>query len=85
MQTMLPTPTPSGLYAQLVRRQRAELQDAYMQGVRRLRWGADRLAVERQRRLRELLVLESIAERVDFGLLTGGIRRWHNRALHDTF
>ena len=56
MQTMLPTPTPSGLYAQLVRRQRAELQDAYMQGVRRLRWGADRLAAERQRRLRELLV-----------------------------
>jgi phenylacetate-CoA ligase len=56
MQTMLPTPTPSGQYAQLVRRQRAELQDAYMQGVRRLRWGADRLAAERQRRLRELLV-----------------------------
>ena len=27
-----------------------------MQGVRRLRWGADRLAAERQRRLRELLV-----------------------------
>src|ERR1700684_2597899 len=53
---MLPTPTPSGQYAQLVRRQRAELQDAYMQGVRRLRWGADRLAAERQRRLRELLV-----------------------------
>jgi len=56
METMLPTPTPSGQYAQLVRRQRAELQDAYMQGVRRLRWGADRLAAERQRRLRELLV-----------------------------
>jgi hypothetical protein len=56
MQTMLPTPTPSGQYAQLVRRQRAELQDAYMQGVRRLRWGADRLAAERQRRLRESLV-----------------------------
>ena len=53
---MLPTPMLGGLYAQLVRRQRAELQDAYMQGVRRLRWGADRLAAERQRRLRELLV-----------------------------
>ena len=48
--------TTDSLYGQLVRRQRAELQDAYMQGVRRLRWGADRLAAERQRRLRELLV-----------------------------
>src|SRR6202046_3897579 len=56
MQTTLAIPTPSGLYAQLVRRQRAELQDAYMQGVRRLRWDADRLAAERERRLRQLLV-----------------------------
>ena len=56
MQTTLAIPTPTGLYRQLVRRQRAELQDAYLQGVRRLRWDADRLAAERQRRLRELLV-----------------------------
>ena len=56
MQTTLAIPTPNGLYQQLVRRQHAELQDAYMQGVRRLRWGADRLAAERERRLRELLV-----------------------------
>lgn len=42
-------------YAQLVRRQRAQLQDEYMKGVRRLRWDARRLAAERQRRLRELL------------------------------
>ena len=56
MQTTLAIPTPNSLYAQLVRRQRAELQDAYMQGARRLRWSADRLAAERQRRLRELLV-----------------------------
>lgn len=39
----------------LVRRQRADLQDAYLKGVRRLRWNADRLAAERQRRLQELL------------------------------
>jgi len=56
MQTTLANPTPNSLYPQLVRRQRAELQDAYMQGARRLRWSADRLAAERQRRLRELLV-----------------------------
>ena len=40
----------------LVRRQQAELQDAYLRGTRRLRWDAVRLATERQRRLRELLV-----------------------------
>ena len=45
-----------GHYEQLVRRQRAELQDAYLKGVRRLRWDAGRLAAERERRLRELLV-----------------------------
>jgi phenylacetate-CoA ligase len=43
-------------YEQLVRRQRAELQDAYLKGVRRLRWDAGRLAAERERRLRELLM-----------------------------
>jgi phenylacetate-coenzyme A ligase PaaK-like adenylate-forming protein len=42
-------------YEQLVRRHRAELQDAYLKGVRRLRWDAGRLAAERERRLRELL------------------------------
>jgi phenylacetate-CoA ligase len=48
--------TESGVrYEQLVRRQRAELQDAYLKGVRRLRWDAGRLAAERERRLRELL------------------------------
>jgi phenylacetate-CoA ligase len=54
--TMVTSVTPDEHYAQLVRRQRAELQDAYMQGVRRLRWDAGRLAAERERRLRELLV-----------------------------
>src|SRR5277367_6484331 len=53
---MVAKATPDGHYQQLVRRQRAELQDAYMQGVRRLRWDAGRLAAERERRLRELLV-----------------------------
>ena len=48
--------TSEGHYEQLVRRQRAELQDAYMKGVRRLRWDAGHLAAERERRLRELLV-----------------------------
>ncbi|WP_375482302.1 hypothetical protein [uncultured Mycobacterium sp.] len=48
--------TSGGDYEQLVRRQRAELQDAYLKGVRRLRWDAGRLAAERERRLRELLV-----------------------------
>ena len=56
MQTTLDIPSPNDLYGQLVWRQRAELQDAYMKGVRRLRWGADRLAAERERRLGELLV-----------------------------
>ena len=48
--------TLEGHYEQLVGRQRAELQDAYLKGVRRLRWDAGRLAAERERRLRELLV-----------------------------
>jgi phenylacetate-CoA ligase len=56
--------TPLGHYEQLVRRQRAELQDAYLKGVRRLRWDAGRLAAERQRRLRELL--EYAADRSPF-------------------
>ncbi len=38
-----------------LRRQRSDLQDEYLRGVRRLGWSADRLAAERQRRLRELL------------------------------
>src|SRR6516225_5085897 len=48
--------TLEGHYQQLVRRQRAELQDAYIKGVRRLRWDVGRLAAERERRLRELLL-----------------------------
>ena len=48
--------TLEGHYEQLVRRQRAELQDAYIKGVRRLRWDVGRLAAERERRLRELLL-----------------------------
>ena len=47
--------TTDSHYEQLVRRQRAALQDAYLKGVRRLRWDAGRLAAERERRLRELL------------------------------
>ena len=54
--TMMVSETADGNYEQLVRRQRAELQDAYMKGVRRLRWDAGRLAAERERRLRELLL-----------------------------
>jgi phenylacetate-CoA ligase len=40
----------------LVRRQQAELQNAYLKGARRLLWDADRLAAERQERLRNLLI-----------------------------
>jgi phenylacetate-coenzyme A ligase PaaK-like adenylate-forming protein len=47
-----------------MRRQQAQLQDAYLKGVRRLRWDADRLAAERQQRLRELLT--HAAERSPF-------------------
>lgn len=39
----------------LLRRQRDALGDAYLKGARRLRWDAERLAMERTRRLRELL------------------------------
>ena len=56
MQAKATGETSGGHYEQLVRRQRAQLQDTYMKGVRRLRWDAGRLAAERQRRLRELLV-----------------------------
>ena len=49
------TTESSDRYEQLVRRQRAELQDAYLKGVRRLRWDAGRLAAERERRLQELV------------------------------
>ena len=56
MQARATGATSGGHYEQLVRRQRAELQDAYLKGVRRLRWDAGRLAAERERRLRELLV-----------------------------
>ncbi|MGC2380457.1 MAG: hypothetical protein WA622_25625, partial [Mycobacterium sp.] len=56
MQTRATGATSGEHYEQLVRRQRAALQDAYLKGVRRLRWDAGRLAAERERRLRELLV-----------------------------
>src|ERR1700751_4563364 len=56
MQAMTTGATLDGHYEQLLRRQRAKLQDEYMKGVRRLRWDAARLAAERERRLRELLV-----------------------------
>ena len=39
-----------------LRRQQEALQNAYLSGTRRLRWDAERLAAERQRRLRELLI-----------------------------
>jgi phenylacetate-CoA ligase len=42
-------------YAELVARQRAEVADGLFSAVRRLRWSADRLAAERERRLREML------------------------------
>ncbi len=65
-------------YAELVQRQRAELQDAYLRGVRRLRWDADRLAAERQRRLRELLT----SGRRAFAVLAGTAGRTEPRDLH---
>ena len=43
-------------YDGLVRRQRAELQSAYLRGSRRLGWDAGDLAADRQRRLRDLLL-----------------------------
>jgi phenylacetate-coenzyme A ligase PaaK-like adenylate-forming protein len=56
MQATVTSAKPDEFYRELVQRQRAELQDAYLKGVRRLRWSAERLAAERKRRLRELLV-----------------------------
>lgn len=56
MQAGVTGEAPEGHYERLVRRQRAELQDAYLKGVRRLRWDAGRLAAEREKRLRELLM-----------------------------
>lgn len=50
--------------ATLVRRQQAQLQNEYLRGTRRLRWDADRLAAEREQRLRQLLALA--AERSPF-------------------
>ena len=45
---------PDG-YAELLALQRAEFKTAFLPALRRLRWSADRLAAERERRLRELL------------------------------
>jgi len=42
-------------YVDLLVRQRAEVTDMMFAAVRRLRWSADRLAAERERRLREML------------------------------
>jgi phenylacetate-coenzyme A ligase PaaK-like adenylate-forming protein len=44
-------------YAELLARHRADVTDAYMVSSRRLRWSAERLAAERERRLRDLLAL----------------------------
>jgi phenylacetate-coenzyme A ligase PaaK-like adenylate-forming protein len=44
-------------HAELLARQRADVADAYLVSSRRLRWPAERLAVERERRLRDLLAL----------------------------
>ncbi|HUC15648.1 MAG TPA: hypothetical protein VMS00_14455, partial [Acidimicrobiales bacterium] len=42
-------------YEDLLARQRGDYTSALLGGFRRLRWSADRLAAERQKRLRELL------------------------------
>lgn len=42
-------------YEKLLARQRQDVSDGLFTAVRRLRWPADRLAAERERRLRELL------------------------------
>src|SRR5579862_1405129 len=42
-------------YADLLARQRAEVADGLFSAVRRLRWSTEKLAAERERRLRELL------------------------------
>src|ERR1039458_2088756 len=51
-------------YEELVTRQRSDVSDGLFGAVRRLRWSAERLAVERQRRLREQLAWS--AERSPF-------------------
>jgi phenylacetate-CoA ligase len=43
-------------YDELITKQRGEVADGLLGSARRLRWSADRLATERQRQLRELLV-----------------------------
>ena len=45
----------AGNYAELLARQQAEVSNDLFLAVSRLRWSADRLAAERERRLRELL------------------------------
>jgi phenylacetate-coenzyme A ligase PaaK-like adenylate-forming protein len=42
-------------YRDLLERQRADVSNASLASARRLRWSADRLAAERERRLREVL------------------------------
>ena len=49
------TTVAADTYAELLARQRAEVADGLFAAVRRLHWSAERLAAERQRRLRELL------------------------------
>lgn len=44
-------------YDELLARQRADFSDAMFSAARRLRWSADRLAAERERRLRALLAV----------------------------
>jgi hypothetical protein len=51
-------------YEELVTRQRSDVSDGLFAAVRRLRWSADRLAMERPRRLREQLAWS--AERSPF-------------------
>ena len=51
-------------YEELVTRQRSDVSDGLFASERRLRWSADRLAMERLRRLREQLAWS--AERSPF-------------------
>jgi phenylacetate-CoA ligase len=44
-------------YAELLARQQGDVADAFMVSSRRLRWPVERLAAERERRLRDLLTL----------------------------
>jgi phenylacetate-coenzyme A ligase PaaK-like adenylate-forming protein len=45
-----------GNYESLINQQRADQADALFSSIRRLGWSAERLAVERERRLREMLL-----------------------------